>query len=586
MTRADRQTGDEIIDVLRAFKGALWSVGLFSAVINLLMLAPSLYMLQVYDRVLASGNRMTLAMLTLMMLGLFAFMGVLEWVRSQVVIRLGTQMDMRLNQRVYDAAFEANLKSANLSAGQALADLTSLRQFATGNALFAFFDAPWFPVYLLVIFLFHPWLGALAALGAVVLTLLAWLNQRLSGAPLAEAGRISIRASQRASANLRNAETIEAMGMLGSLRQRWLGEHQAFLYQQNLASEKSALIGAWSKTTRLALQSLMLGLGAWLAVSGAITPGMMIAGSILVGRVLSPLDQLIGVWRQWVSARLAYQRLAQLLRNNPPRPTVMALPAPLGAVQLERVSACAPGTRQPVLSNIGFALDAGDVLGVLGPSGSGKSSLARVLVAAQPLLAGKVRMDGADLHQWDRQALGPHLGYLPQDVQLFAGSIAENIARFGETDAEQVVAAARMAGVHELLLALPQGYDTLLGENGSGLSGGQKQRVGLARALYGLPALIVLDEPNANLDEAGEKALLAAIDQLRQHKRTLVLITHKPALLAGADKLLLLRAGQMQAFGPAMRVMQDLHAAARPQATAALKVAPGISMSYGIQPAT
>ena len=585
MTPTNSPKSNEIIAALSTYKSAFWSVGIFSAVINLLMLAPALYMLQVYDRVLASSNQMTLAMLTLIIVGLYAFMGVLEWVRSQVVIRLGTQLDMRLNQRVYSAAFEANLKSGNLAAGQALSDLTSLRQFATGNSMFAFFDAPWFPVYLLVIFLFHPWLGALALAGAVLLALLAWLNQRLSSAPLAEAGRISIRANQQATANLRNAETIEAMGMLANLRQRWLGEHQAFLYQQNLASEKSAVISAWSKSVRLALQSLMLGLGALLAVAGEITPGMMIAGSILVGRVLSPLDQLIAVWRQWTSARLAYERLVQLLQNNPARADAMTLPAPTGSLQVERISACAPGTRNPVLNNVGFTLDAGDVLGVLGPSGSGKSSLARVLVAAQPLLAGKVRLDGADLHQWDKGELGPHIGYLPQDVQLFAGSIAENIARFAEVDADQVVAAARMAGVHELVLQLPQGYDTLLGEGGAGLSGGQRQRIGLARALYRLPALIVLDEPNANLDDAGEKALLAAIDEIKRHKRTLVLITHKPTILAGADKLLILRGGQMQAFGPAARVMQELQAAARPQTPApALKVAPSISMSYGRQP--
>lgn len=586
MTPTNSSKSNEILAALSTYKSAFWSVGIFSAVINLLMLAPALYMLQVYDRVLASSNQMTLAMLTLIVIGLFAFMGVLEWVRSHVVIRLGTQMDMRLNQRVYTAAFETNLKSGNLAAGQALSDLTSLRQFATGNSLFAFFDAPWFPVYLLVIFLFHPWLGALALAGAVVLTLLAWLNQRMSSAPLAEAGRISIRANQQATANLRNAEAIEAMGMLANLRQRWLGEHKAFLYQQNLASEKSAVISAWSKSVRLALQSLMLGLGALLAVAGEITPGMMIAGSILVGRVLSPLDQLIAVWRQWTSARLAYERLGKLLQNNPARGDAMVLPAPSGALQVERITACAPGTRNPVLSNVGFALNAGEVLGVLGPSGSGKSSLARLLVAAQPLLAGKIRLDGADLHQWDKAELGPHLGYLPQDVQLFAGSIAENIARFAEVDAEQVVAAARMAGVHELVLQLPQGYDTLLGEGGAGLSGGQKQRIGLARALYGLPALIVLDEPNSNLDELGEKALLAAIEQLKQHQRTLVLITHKPALLAGADKLLILRGGQMQAFGPAAKVMQELQAAARPQVAPALKVAPSISMSYGSQPST
>ncbi|WP_454254068.1 type I secretion system permease/ATPase [Pseudomonas sp. Marseille-Q8238] len=576
-----RQAGGEILSALTAYKSGFWSIGFFSAVINLLMLAPALYMLQVYDRVLASGNQMTLAMLTLMMLGLFAFMGALEWVRSFVVIRLGTQMDMRLNQRVYAAAFEANLKAGRTSAGQALKDLTSLRQFATGNSLFAFFDAPWFPIYLLVIFLFHPWLGFLALGGAVILVALAWLNQYVSRQPLAEAGRLSILASQRADADLRNAEAIEAMGMLGNLRERWLQEHRGFLAQQGLASEKTAAVSAWSKGVRLALQSLMLGLGALLVVSGEITPGMMIAGSILVGRVLGPLDQVIGAWKQWASARQAYQRLQNLLQAHPAREAGMDLPAPRGELRVESVSACAPGGRVPVLSNIGFVLEAGDVLGILGPSGCGKSSLARLLVAAQPVLTGKVRLDGADMHQWDKAVLGPYIGYLPQDVQLFAGSIAENIARFGEVDAEQAVAAAQMAGVHDMILRLPQGYDTRLGDGGSGLSGGQKQRIGLARALYGLPALIVLDEPNANLDETGEQALLATITRLKELGRTVVLITHKPTLLKGANKLLLLRAGQMQAFGPAERVLQELQGSAKPAATPALRVAPSLSMSYG-----
>ncbi|HEJ9180696.1 TPA: type I secretion system permease/ATPase, partial [Serratia marcescens] len=303
----------EVMSVLAAYRRVFWGIALFTAVINLLMLAPALYMLQVYDRVLPSGNRMTLAMLTLMVVGLYLFMGLLEWVRSQVVIRLGAQMDMRLNQRVYDAAFETNLKTGNPLAGQALNDLTNLRQFATGNALFAFFDAPWFPVYLLVVFLLHPWLGALASAGVIVLVLLAWLNQRVSQAPLAEAGRVALSATQQANGNLRNAEAIAAMGMLTDLRLRWLRQHQQFLLLQNRASEKIAAVTAWSKTVRLALQSLMLGCGALLAVNGDITPGMMIAGSILIGRVLGPIDQLIGAWKQWSSARQSLQRLEVML---------------------------------------------------------------------------------------------------------------------------------------------------------------------------------------------------------------------------------------------------------------------------------
>lgn len=580
------QPSNEILAALAACRRGFVSVGAFSAVINLLMLAPALYMLQVYDRVLASGNHMTLAMLTLMVLGLYAFMGLLEWVRSLVVIRLGAQIDQQLGARIYDATFDASLRVGRGSSAQPLNDLTSLRQFATGNALFALFDAPWFPLYLAVLFLFHPWLGWLALGGAAVLLALTWANQWLTRAALAEAGQLAIQATQAAGSHLRNAEATEAMGMLARLRQRWQGEHGRFLHLQNRASEQGAAFSAVAKGVRLALQSLMLGLGALLAVDGQITAGMMIAGSILAGRVLAPLDQLINAWKQWSGAQQAYQRLCDLLRAQPPRASGMSLPAPRGVLRVEQLSACAPGSRTPVLADVSFALEAGQRLVVLGPSGCGKSSLARLLVAAQTPLAGKVRLDGADLQQWDKDALGPHLGYLPQDVQLFAGSIAENIARFADVEADKVIAAAQMAGVHELILRLPQGYDTRLGEGGAGLSGGQKQRIGLARAVYGLPALIVLDEPDANLDEAGEQALLAALERLREQGRTLVLVSHRPALLKGADQLLLLRGGQMQAFGPASRVLQELQQAARPatQSAAVRRVAPSLSMSYGAMP--
>ncbi|MEQ6928845.1 type I secretion system permease/ATPase [Pseudomonas mosselii] len=576
---------NEVLRALKACRAGLGNVALFTAVINVLMLAPALYMLQVYDRVLSSRNEMTLLMLSLMALGVFAFMGLLEWLRSQVVIRLGTRMDMNLNPRVFEAAYEASLAGHRGAAGQMLADLTALRQFATGQALFAFFDAPWFPVYLLVMFLFSPWLGLMALLGAVLLTLLAWVNERLTQAPFAEAGQLSQQAGLEASANLRNAEVIEAMGMLAAVRQRWARLHHGFLARQNLGSERTAAVTALTKTVRLALQSLVLGLGAWLAIEQLITPGMMIAGSILMARVLAPIDQLIGAWRQWSGARLAYHRLNALLQAQPQRPAGMPLPTPLGKLAVEQVGATLPGSSRLCLNNLGFELPAGESLGIIGPSGSGKSTLARLLVGAVVPASGKVRLDGADLRVWDRGALGQHIGYLPQDVQLFAGSIADNIARLGAVDAQQVVAAAQLAGVHDMILKLPGGYDTLLGEGGLGLSGGQRQRIGLARALYGLPALIVLDEPNSNLDEAGEQALVETIARLREHKRTLILITHKSSLLAGLDNLLMLKGGQLQAFGPTARVLQDAQRAARP---APAPVAPsstrnpiGLSVTFG-----
>lgn len=576
MSTPRNAAADELWQALKSCRGGLGNIALFTAVANVLMLAPALYMLQVYDRVLSSGNEMTLLMLSLMVLGLFAFMGVLEWLRSLVVIRLGTRMDLQLNPRVFDAAYQASLDGHKGSAQQALGDLTQLRQFATGQALFAFFDAPWFPLYLLVIFLFSPWLGLLAVIGALLLAGLAWLNERLTHGEFIEAGRLSQQAMQQASGNLGNAEAIAAMGMLGAVRQRWSLLHHGFLARQNLGSERSAAITAVSKSVRLALQSLVLGLGAWLALEHLISPGMMIAGSILMARVLAPIDQLIGVWRQWGSARQSAERLGLLLRRYPPLTSAMPLPAPQGRLRVEQLHARVPGGQRVCLSGIDFELAAGESLGLIGASGSGKSTLARLLVGAANPESGKVCLDGAALAQWDRQALGEHIGYLPQDVQLFAGSIADNIARLGPVDASEVVAAAQLAGVHELILQLPQGYDTLLGEGGAGLSGGQRQRIGLARALYRLPALVVLDEPNASLDEAGERALLAALAELKARGRTLVMISHKSSLLLGLDKLLVLHGGVIQQFGPTARVLQ---AAARP---AAPSVAPPSAARSGV----
>lgn len=563
---------DEITDVIRARSKVFWTIGLFTAFINLLMLVPSIYMLQVYDRVLPSSNEMTLLMLTLITLGMFAMMGGLEYIRSQVVIRIGSQFDMCLNQRVYTASYESNLKNGSTDAGQMLNDLATIRQFLTGNALFAFFDAPWFPVYLGVIFLFSPYLGLLALFGAIILIMLAVLNQWLSQAPLAEASHLSLRSANLASTNLRNAEVIEALGMLPALRRRWFNLHQRFLNFQRIASERSAAITALTKTVRMALQSLILGLGGWLAIEGNITPGMMIAGSILMGRALSPIEQLIQAWKSWSAARLSWQRLDKLLKAQPERKSGMSLPQPEGVLLMEKVSAMPPNktrvlqtsqngsssNNQYVLQDINLALNAGEVLGVIGPSASGKSTLARLLVGIWPAQEGVVRLDDADIYQWNKDELGASIGYLPQDIELFGGTIAENIARFNDVEPEKVIEAAKKAGVHELVLNLEQGYDTVIGAGGMGLSGGQKQRIGLARALYGNPSLVVLDEPNSNLDDIGEKALSHAIAQLREQGKTVVVITHRPSLLSQTTQILLLVQGKMKMFGPSQQVMAAL----------------------------
>ncbi len=554
---------NEIEQVLLGFKSTFWTVGTFSAITNLLMLVPSLYMLQVYDRVLASRNELTLVMLTVLMLGAYLLMVGLELVRSFVLVRVGARFDMMLNKRVYTAAFEQNLKQAGGNAGQSLSDLTTLRQFLTGNALFAFFDAPWFPVYLAVIFMFEPALGWFALGGTLILVVLAYVNERVTKAPLSEANSMAIAANTMATNNLRNAEVIESMGMLPNLIQRWFKTHGKFLQLQADASEKAAKIASATKFVQVSLQSLVLGFGALLVLENKMTPGMMIAASILVGRALAPVQQVIAVWKSLSTTRSAFERLTKLLEANPARDAGMELPKPQGALSVENVTAGPPGAKAPVIKGLNFAIQPGDVLGVIGPSGSGKSTLARLLVGVWPSMMGKVRLDGADIYQWNKGELGPHMGYLPQDIELFSGTVSENIARFGDVDSEKVVQAAKRAGVHDMILHMANGYDTRLGDAGAGLSGGQKQRLGLARAMYGDPAVIVLDEPNSNLDDVGEQALVQAVLDLRQHGKTIVLITHRTSVLGVTNKLLLMRDGSAQAFGPTKDVMTALQEASQ-----------------------
>jgi ATP-binding cassette, subfamily C, bacterial exporter for protease/lipase len=563
MKNAAHSPQSELACALNSCKGAFKTVGCFSAIINLMLLVPSLYMLQVYDRVLASHNQTTLLMLTIMVLGAFAFMSLLEFVRSFVLIRVGAKLDMSLNRRIYTASFEQNLKKAGGNAGQALQDLTTVRQFVTGNALFAFFDAPWFPFYLVVIFLFNSSLGVFALCGTIALIALAYVNEVVSKKPMQEAGNMAIAAGNLATNNLRNAEVIEAMGMLPNLMARWYKLHGRFLQLQAEASEKTAVVTAFTKFFRVSLQSLILGFGALLVLDGKITGGMMIVSSILMGRTLSPVEQLIGVWKTWSSTRSAYDRLNELLATNPERHTGMALPKPLGRVSVEAVTAGPPGSHLAVIKNLSFGIVPGDILGIIGPSGSGKSTLARLLVGVWPSAMGTVRLDGADMYQWNKNELGPYIGYLPQDIELFGGTVSENIARYGDIDSGKVIEAAKRAAVHDIILQFPQGYDTVLGDGGAGLSGGQKQRIGLARAMYDDPSLLVLDEPNSNLDEAGEQALVAAMVDFRTRGKTVVLITHRTSAFGVTNKLLLLQGGVAHMFGPTAEVLTELTTAAQ-----------------------
>jgi len=543
-------------------KGGFISVGFFSLFINFLMLVPAFYMLQVYDRVIATGSHSTLLMLTLILTLLLATMGGLEWVRSRIMVRLSTRLDLILGPRLYEASFKQALASGGMQASaQPLSDLTGLRQFITGNGLFAFFDAPWLPIYLAVMFLFHPWFGWFAVGCALVLVALAYLNEHLTNAALLEANKQNLTATAFTQKNLRNAEVVDSMGMLGMLRERWQAMNHQVLALQGVASDRGGSIAALSKTFRLLVQSLILGLGAYLAIEQEITPGLMIAGSILLGRALAPIDQMIGAWKGFSAARGQYARLDALLKQVAAEPERMSLPVPCGEVSAENLVVVPPGAQKPVLAGLNFHVAAGDAVGIIGPSASGKSTLARALLGIWPAAQGKVRLDGADVFAWNREELGQHVGYLPQDVELFEGSINENIARFGPVDPVAVVEAARLAGVHELILKLPQGYDTVIGATGGGLSGGQRQRIGLARAVYRRPRLIVLDEPNSNLDDVGERALSEAIAKLRQAGCTLFVITHRTSVLNVLDKLMVLREGALAMFGPRDKVLAELNKA-------------------------
>ncbi|AYC33301.1 type I secretion system permease/ATPase [Pseudomonas cavernae] len=554
-------TRSELADVLFRLRRTFYSLGAFSGVINLLMLTPAVYMLQVYDRALVSSNVTTLTMLTILVMGLFMLMALLEIVRTKVLIRVGNRLDMDLNRRIFTAAFERNLSRSGGNPAQALQDLAQVRQFLTGTGLFAFFDAPWTPIYLLVAYLIHPLLGLITLIGSLILVALAYLTEAATKKPLAEANQASQASGTYANNNLRNAEVIEAMGMLPAISGRWFKSHLRILEMQTLASDRAAYISGVGRFVRITLQSLILGAGALLAIKGEITPGMMIACSILTGRALGPVEQVIGAWKQLLGCRSAWGRLNEMLHDYPIRPPSMSLERPLGMLSVENAYAGAPGTNTTIIRGVTLNLAPGESLGVIGPSASGKSTLARLLVGVWPTQAGKVRLDGADVFTWNKAELGPWLGYLPQDVELFEGSIAENIARFGEIDSEAVIQAARSAGVHEMILHFPQGYDTRLGVDGSPLSGGQKQRIALARALYGEPALVILDEPNANLDDVGEKALVDALAALKHRGATTILISHRPTVLGMVDKVLMLRDGCTQMFGAREEVFSALRQA-------------------------
>lgn len=555
------QKRSELREAVASLKPYFVRAAWFSVACSLLVLAPSGYMLEVYDRVVSSRSHTTLAMLTLLVLGAYVVMEVLEWARAEVLRAASVELDQRLSRRIFDSIFEASLRRIPGGTIQPMNDFRQVRDFLFSPVLLALMESPISLVMMVLLFLISPVLGWSALAFAVLQTLVAWLNERSTKPPLSLANSASVQAQQYADNTLRNAEVIESMGMLRDTHQRWQAKQQEVLSYQSVASERAGGFQAISKLVQNVLGSLLLGLGCWLLLHDKLNGGggMMIVASILGGRMLAPLVQVVSQWQSVITFRDAWGRLDALLQALPAREPGMALPPPRGMLLVEQLVAVAPGNAAvPLLKGLQFAVAPGEVLVVVGPSAAGKTTLARMLVGLWPAQSGKVRLDGADVHTWDKARLGMHLGYLPQGVELFEGTISENIARFAQVEPVKVEAAARAVGLHEFILSLPQGYDSPVGPDGARLSGGQRQRVGLARALYGDPVFVVLDEPNSSLDDEGDAALAQAILQAKARGTTFVIMTHRTSVLGVADKMLVLQDGAQQLFGPRDEVMAAL----------------------------
>ena len=537
----------------------LW-VGIFSMIANVLMLTPTIYMLQLYGRVMKSGSELTLLFVTIFLLIFFAVMAFAEWLRSRILVRAGVRLDEALNSMVFKASFEAYLNRARHNVTEAFIDLTSIRQFLTANGIIAFFDTPWTPVYIGVIFLLSPFLGWLSIFFAIVQLGITWQTHRLSVKEIERSAESSNESFRYVQSKLRNIEPVHAMGMAGNLRQHWLKLHDTSLAQADDSLERQHRQQAFAKFVRYSMQSMTLGAGALMVIEGKMSAGSMIAANVLMSKALQPLDLIVATWKPFVQARTAYQRLEKLLEDFPEREAGAKHQDLFGEIRIEELTATAEGREIPILDNLNVLFPAGKVTVVLGPSGSGKSTLARCIIGVWANRKGSVLIDGEPVESWDRAELGPHLGYLPQDIELFDGTIAENIARFAEIDSAKVIEAAKRTGIHEMILRFPKGYDTQIGEAGSMLSGGQRQRLGLARALYGNPAILVLDEPNANLDDAGERSLLEAVKDMRASGKTVILVTHRPSVLAVADFLAVMEQGKMVQCGARDEVLAALRA--------------------------
>ena len=540
-------------------KEFVW-VGIFSLIANVLMLTPTIYMLQLYGRVMKSGSELTLLMVTFFLVFFYAVMAFAEWLRSRIMVRAGVRLDEALNSLVFKASFDAYLNQTRHNVTEAFTDLTNIRQFLTANGIIAFFDTPWTPVYIAVIFLLSPFLGFLSILFALVQLGVTWQTHRLSVREIETAAESGNDSYRYVHSKLRNIEPLHAMGMTGNLQRHWLMLHDASLAKAESSLERQHRQQAFAKFVRYSMQSFTLGAGALMVIDGKMAVGSMIAANVLMSKALQPLDLVVATWKPFVQARTAFARLEKLLEDFPERPAGAKHQDPFGEIRLEALTATADGRKSPILDAISIMFPAGKVTVVLGPSGSGKSTLARCIVGVWPQRKGRVLIDGEPVESWNRMELGPHIGYLPQDVELFDGSIAENIARFAEIDSAKVIDAAKSTGIHEMILRFPRGYDTPIGDAGGMLSGGQRQRLGLARALYGRPALVVLDEHNANLDDAGERSLLEAVKNLRKAGKTVILVTHRPSVLAAADLLVVMQDGKIVRCGARDEVLAAMRA--------------------------
>jgi ATP-binding cassette subfamily C protein PrsD len=566
----------ELAVALRACRQAFIAIALFSGMSNILMLTGSLFMLEVYDRVLPSRSVPTLVALLILTAGLYAAQGFIEAIRSRILVRIGDSLDEAMNMRVYDAIVRLPLKIGGKGDGsQPIRDLDAVRGFLSGAGPSAFFDLPWLPVYLGICFLFHTYIGLTALAGAVILVLLTVVTELRTRSPTRSATQFAVARNALLEASRRNAEAITAMGMVGRIARRWGDLNRSYVAATGEASDVVGGLGATSKVLRLLLQSSILAVGAWLVIHQESTPGIIIAGSILGARALAPVDLAIANWRGFIGARQSWHRLSRLLGHLPPRVEPMPLQPPTKTIVVQNAAVCPPGEQKIVCQDVNFTLASGKALGVIGPTASGKSSLARMLVGVWAPARGTVRIDGATFDQWSQEALGRHIGYLPQDVELFPGNVAQNIARFEDPPHPQaVLAAAQAAGVHDLIVNLPDGYETKVGDQGSALSAGQAQRIALARALYRDPFLVVLDEPNSNLDAEGDEALTRAILSLRARGAVVVVVAHRPSAIAGVDYILVMAKGRQQQFGPKEEILNGV---TQPQSAPprALKVVPG-----------